>query len=134
MRTKIVAVSGYFVWFHVGHLYLLREAKKYGKLVVIVNNDNQQIKKYNRIIVPLEERLRIIASVRYVDKVVSSIDKDRTVCETLKWLKPDYFINGGDRHNKEIPEEEICDKWNIKLIDGVGDKIQSASNLIKKLN
>ena len=43
-----------------------------------------------------------------------------------------YFANGGDQNNNSIPEKDICNKLGIKLIDGLGDKIQSSSWLLKK--
>ena len=73
-----------------------------------------------------------------VDKVFLSIDQDRTVCNTIKKISEDfgsefelYFANGGDQNNNTIPEKDICDKLGIKLIDGLGDKIQSSSWLLK---
>ena len=72
------------------------------------------------------------------DKTILSIDKDRTVCATLKQLSQDYgeeydlaFANGGDQNNDTIPEKSICEKVGIKLIDGLGDKIQSSNWLLK---
>ena len=43
-----------------------------------------------------------------------------------------YFANGGDQNNKRIPEISVCNKLGIQLIDGLGDKIQSSSWLLKK--
>ena len=43
------------------------------------------------------------------------------------------FANGGDQNNDTIPERPICEKMGIALIDGLGDKIQSSSWLLKKL-
>ena len=67
-----------------------------------------------------------------------SIDKDRTVCATLKQLSQDYgeeydlaFANGGDQNNDTITEKSICEKVGIKLIDGLGDKIQSSNWILK---
>ena len=82
---------------------------------------------------PANERMSIIASLRCVDYVVMSIDKDQTVCETLRLLKPNIFAKGGDRTAKEIPEAKICKELNIEIIDGLGAKIQSSSDLVKKL-
>ena len=42
------------------------------------------------------------------------------------------FANGGDQSNKSIPEAEICKILGINLVDGLGDKIQSSSWLLKK--
>jgi cytidyltransferase-like protein len=132
--NKVVAVSGYFVILHIGHIEYLREAKKLGnKLVVILNNDDQQFLKYAKTIVPLEERAEVLKSIKYVDQVIRSIDQDRTVRKTLELLKPDIFANGGDRDNSEIPEAEICEKHNIQMVDGLGTKIQSSSWLLQKL-
>ena len=42
------------------------------------------------------------------------------------------FANGGDQNNESIPEKPICEKLGVKLIDGLGDKIQSSSWLLGK--
>ena len=70
--------------------------------------------------------------------VILSIDKDRTVSKTLQKIHNDYadkfhlsFANGGDQSVDIIPEKKICDELDIKLIDGLGDKIQSSSWLLK---
>jgi hypothetical protein len=44
------------------------------------------------------------------------------------------FANGGDQNNQSIPEISVCKKHGIKLIDGLGDKIQSSSWLLRKHN
>jgi hypothetical protein len=41
------------------------------------------------------------------------------------------FANGGDQNNNSIPEVPICNELNIKLLDGLGEKIQSSSWLLK---
>ena len=135
--SKIICVSGYFDPIHVGHLEYFRKSKALGdKLLVIVNNDEQAILKKGRPFMPVDERIELIKEFKCVDIVTKSIDTDRTVCQTLATLepKPDYFCNGGDQFNDVIPEAEICKKRNIKLIDGLGNKIQSSSWLIKAKN
>jgi len=42
------------------------------------------------------------------------------------------FANGGDVVNKNVLEKDMCKKLNIEMKDGLGDKIQSSSNLINK--
>ena len=81
---------------------------------------------------PENERLKIIRSLRIVDMAVLSIDEDRTVCKTLESVRPDIFTNGGDQSNDIIPEKDICEKLGIKLVDGMGNKIQSSSWLLEK--
>ena len=127
-----IAVSGYFLWVHIGHIEYLQKASKLGKLIVIVNNDKQQILKYGKVIVPLKERMEVIRNIKCVDKVVMSLDTDRTVCKTLQMIQPDIFANGGDRTKTNIPETDVCKKYNIKLRFGLGKKIQSSSVLLEK--
>ena len=75
------------------------------------------------------DRLEIVKALRFVDEVFLSVDKDRTVCKSLEAVKPDIFANGGDRATSDVPETPICKKYNIKMVDGLGDKIRSSSNL-----
>ena len=75
------------------------------------------------------DRVEIVKCLKMVDEVFLSIDKDKTVCASLEFLKPDIFANGGDRSTKEVPETSICKKYNIEMIDGLGDKIRSSSDL-----
>ncbi len=129
-KEVVVAVSGYFDPFHVGHLEMFKLAKQLGdKLVVIINNDRQVVLKKGKVFMPFNERAEIIKSIRYVDEIFESIDEDRTVCKSLATLKPDIFAKGGDRNFGEVPETPICKELGIKMVDGLGDKIQSSSNL-----
>ena len=133
---KIVINSGYFDPLHVGHIECMELSKKLGdKLVIILNNDHQCILKKGKPFMPQDEREKIMESLRFVDEVFISIDKDKTQCETLKFLAEKYkgheiiFAKGGDRFSDEIPETEVCNEYGIKLIDGLGEKIQSSSDL-----
>ncbi len=133
MSEIVVVTSGYFDPLHVGHIECLELAKELGdKLVVIVNNDRQSIIKKGREFMPFKERVKIIKSLRVVDEVFESIDEDSSVCKSLAFLRPQIFAKGGDRNIGNIPEKEVCDKYNIKIVDGLGAKIQASSELIKK--
>ena len=110
------------------------------KLFVIVNNDKQRQLKKSKEFQDEKERLIIVSNIKAVDKVILSIDTDRTVCNTIKLIAIEYgsvydlaFANGGDQNNDNVPEKEMCEQMNVKLLDGLGDKIQSSSWLLKKL-
>ncbi|HKM40897.1 MAG TPA: adenylyltransferase/cytidyltransferase family protein, partial [Patescibacteria group bacterium] len=128
----VVAVSGYFNPLHVGHLEMIEKAKKLGDyLVVIINNDNQVKIKGSVPFMSEDDRVKIISALRDVDEVFLSIDQDSTVCQSLAQVKPHIFANGGDRKNlNDVPEYDICQDLNIKMVDGLGDKIRSSSTLI----
>ena len=127
---KVVATSGYFDPLHVGHLECLEMAKKLGdKLIVIVNSDLQAKLKKGKPFMKEQDRMKIVAALKCVDEVFLSIDKDKSQCASLKHLKPNIFAKGGDRTSDEIPEAKICKEFNIEIIDGLGAKIRSSSDL-----
>ena len=124
-----VAVSGYFDPLHVGHLEMLERAKSLGdKLVVIVNNDDQAMLKKGKSFMHQDDRLRIVRALECVDQAFLSVDKDRTVCKSLRLCVPHIFANGGDRTENEVPEAKICKELNIEMVDGLGKKIRSSSD------
>jgi len=139
---KVIVTSGYFNPLHIGHINLIREAKKLGDvLVVIVNNDEQVKVKGSIPFMPERERLKIIRELKYPNKVVLSIDKDESVSKSLEMVVNMYsgkifFAKGGDRNIKNIPESEkkVCQKFGIEIINRVGGKkIQSSSRLLKNI-
>jgi cytidyltransferase-like protein len=138
---KIVITSGYYNPLHIGHINLIKEAKNQGDfLVVIVNNDEQVKIKGSTPFMPEQERIEIIKALRYADDVVLSIDKDGSVIESLKMVAKLYpgelfFAKGGDRNIDNIPEKKVCEEFNIKIINNVGGgKVQSSSWLLAKAN
>jgi|TARA_Y100000385_G_C12790756_1_gene507546 cytidyltransferase-like protein len=138
MKKKGIIVSGYFNPLHKGHIEYFYKAKSHGnELFVIINNDFQRSLKESKEFMLEDERLLIVNELNVSDKVFISIDKDKTVSKTLEKIHNDYsnsyvlyFANGGDQNNTKIPEKTICDKLGIRLIDGLGDKIQSSSWLL----
>ena len=140
MKKKAIIVSGYFNPIHKGHLEYFQNAKKLADfLFVIVNSDHQRALKQSKEFQLEDERMLIVSSLKPVDKAILSVDKDRTVCQTIASIAKDYgqeydlaFANGGDQNNTTIPERPICEKMGIALLDGLGDKIQSSSWLLKK--
>jgi hypothetical protein len=81
----------------------------------------------------------IVEQLRLVDQCFLSIDKGRTVRETIRSIHASYgqqyllaFANGGDQKNELSPERPVCEELGIELIDDLGEKIQSSSWLLKK--
>lgn len=135
MKKKAIIVSGYFNPLHKGHLEYFNNAKALcDELFVIVNNDQQRELKASKPFQDEQERLLIVSNIKLVDKVLLSVDKDRTVCESIRKITEQYgahydlaFANGGDQNNETIPEIPVCKELGVALIDGLGDKIQSSS-------
>jgi D-beta-D-heptose 7-phosphate kinase/D-beta-D-heptose 1-phosphate adenosyltransferase len=139
-KPKAIIVSGYFNPLHKGHLELFEKAKALGDaLWVIINSDLQRELKGSKAFMDENERLIIVSAIGIVDKALISIDKDKTQCATLADLANQYsdeyslcFANGGDQNNDSIPEVPVCKQNGIRLLEGLGDKIQSSSWLLKK--
>ena len=140
-KQKAIIVSGYFNPIHKGHLEYFNNAKSMAnKLFVIVINDHQRELKGSKEFQDENERMIIVSNIKAVDKAILSIDSVRTVCATIKMIAEQFgdefelgFANGGDQNNDTIPERSVCEQMNVALIDGLGDKIQSSSWLLKKL-
>ena len=159
---KVIIVSGYFNPLHKGHIEYFNMAKDRGdKLFVIVNSDLQRALKGSKEFMNQDERLCIVQNLKMVDAAIISVDRDRTVCDSLRFIHSLYtqfppfdfytqfppfdfshvgllgeaalaFANGGDQNNDTIPESAVCKELGIELIDNLGEKIQSSSWLLKE--
>ena len=140
IKTLVIA-SGYFNPVHKGHIDYLTQSKELGdKLFVIVNNDQQREMKGSKEFMNEDERKLVIETLKPVDWAVVSIDKDnRQVDKSIEMIHMLYkdefqnfiFTNGGDQTEQTIAEDVICRKLGIKMVFGLGDKIQSSSWLLK---
>lgn len=140
-KDSIIILSGYFNPVHIGHVDMISDASKLGKVYVIVNNDEQVKLKGSVPFMHENERKYILNNIKGVKFVMVSIDKDRTVCNSIRHIhntlnknnKKIIFANGGDRKNmKDIPEAKLCKKLGIDMVFNIGSlgKIQSSSVLI----
>ena len=132
---KIVALSGGFDPIHVGHVRMIQSAAEMGDVIVIANSDEWLMRKKGYVFMKYEERQEILNAIKGVYDVVKANDIDDTVCETLRYLRPDIFVNGGDRKEGNVPEHILCEDMGIEMKFGVGgdDKPQSSSWLIEKV-
>ena len=141
IKTLVIA-SGYFNPVHKGHIEYLTRSKELGdKLFVIVNNDIQREMKGSKEFMNEDERKLVIETLKPVDWAVVAIDtENRQVDKSIKLIYELYkdefqnfiFSNGGDQTEQTIAEDVICKKLGIKMVFGLGDKIQSSSWLLKK--
>lgn len=141
---NLVIVSGGFDPIHKGHIEYFRMAKNLysakNKVICILNSDKFLIDKKGFVFQHLSERFEILSSVKYIDEVFCSIDKDSSVNNSIRNIvsnvdKKKYrniiFAKGGDRRVENIPEVATCNELKVKIVDGLGKKIQSSSKLVK---
>ena len=92
--------TGIFDLFHIGHLNLLKNAKSMcDKLIVGVTTDELVSYKHKKAVIPFEERIEIVRSIKWVDAAVPQESMDKIVM----WdkLKFDIMFVGDDWHNTE---------------------------------
>lgn len=108
-KYKIGYTTGVFDMFHIGHLNLIKRAKKQcDYLIVGVSTDDLVVSyKNKKPIIPFEERLAIIDSIKYVDKAVPQITMDKT--DAWKKLKFDVLFHGSDWKNSEMYNKIVDD-------------------------
>jgi cytidyltransferase-like protein len=142
---KIAITSMYANPLHPGHIECLELSKELSdELIVIVNSDYQaKLKRGSESFQDEQYRMKLIDSLKSVDRVVLSIDTDSSVCKTLEQVlielkKRDdvgeiIFTKGGDCFANEIPERTILDTYGVKIVDGLGAKIHSSSSYVKRI-
>ena len=97
-RGKIGFLSGTFDLFHIGHLNLIRRAKQYCDYLIVGVHPPGSSHKNKPTFIPLEERMAILESVKYVDKVVVTLDEDD---DMYKLYPYDFLFVGSDYKGTE---------------------------------
>ena len=119
MKKKIIGyTSGVYDLFHIGHLNLLKRAKEQcDYLIVSVSTDElaQEYKKRKPIICQ-EDRMAIVEAIKYVDKVVPQINRDKI--EAYHKFKFDKIFVGSDWKGSELWNnlEKELKQFNSKVV------------------
>ena len=131
---KKIMVSGGFDPVHIGHIRMIKDASRWGAVIVAINSDDWLMRKKGYIFMPWKQRAEIIGNIKGVTFVTNVDDSDGTVCNAIKRHKPDAFANGGDRKKTNTPEMELCNELEIQMLWSVGGstKPQSSSWLVNK--
>lgn len=95
-KEKIVLAMGTFDLLHPGHLHYLKQAKKNGKLVVIVARDDNVARiKGQAPVFDEQHRLELVSNLKVVDKAVLGSLVD--MYATVKKIKPNVICLGYDQ-------------------------------------
>ena len=125
---KIIALSGAFDPPTIGQTQMISHASKLGKVIIILNSDRWLEERKHHIFLPRDHRKYILSKMPGVISVVDAKDKDGTVCETLKELRPDMFGNGGYRTPENTPEINLCRDLGIELVWQIGS-VEDTKNI-----
>ncbi len=96
-KYRIGLVMGVFDLFHVGHLKLLRRAKERCEILRVGVLSDELVMRFKQIrpTIPQDQRMEILAAIRYVDEVVP-IDDDPSRLVEWKRRPFDCFFSGDD--------------------------------------
>ena len=111
---RVVFTNGCFDLLHLGHVTYLEEARGLGDLLVVgVNTDEsvRRIKGPGRPIVPLEQRMAVLAALEAVDYVVPF--GEDTPYELIKALRPHVLVKGGDWRPEEVVGRDLVEEVRI---------------------
>ena len=106
--ASIVFTNGVFDLFHAGHLDSLRRARAEGDVLVVgVNTDAsvQRLKGPGRPILPLDQRMRLLAALEFVN-AVAPFDED-TPAALIDAVLPNVLVKGGHYKIEEIVGHEL---------------------------
>ena len=132
---KIIGfTNGCFDLLHTGHISYLKSAKQKCDLLILGLNSDESIKKLkgkNRPIVEQKDRVEILSSFPFVDKIV--VFEEATPIKLIKKIKPNIIFKGKDYKKKDVVGFNESKKWQgrVILIDFVENK--STTNLIERI-
>jgi len=130
MSEKTILVSGAFNPLHFGHLLLLKDASKYGKVIVALNSDEWVMKNKGHLLFDFKTRKNLLEECEYVSEVISFDDSDGDAVFALFEVRPTYFGNGGSATSLSLPKEEmqVCGYLGIEPVFDLGDTIKNIDN------
>ena len=126
--------AGVYDLFHIGHLNLLKNAKGMcDKLVVGVTVDELVTYKGKKAMIPFEDRIEIIRSIKYVDAAVPQYDMDKLT--TCKKIGANVLFVGDDWYATEKWQdyEKIFAAESIKIVYFPYTKGISSTQITKAL-
>jgi glycerol-3-phosphate cytidylyltransferase-like family protein len=136
MTSDFGVTCGYLDPSHRGHFECIKSSTEIGRTIVIMNSDEQVIKKYGYVMFPMDERIaRIIRKVPSVTGFVISVDKDSTQAETIRLLRPRWLYKDGDRNKSNMPLKELksCKDVGCEVIYGKGKKVCSSTDIRERI-
>ncbi len=130
----VVMTNGCFDILHAGHIDYLDQAKALGDILIVAVNSDESIKRLKgdtRPVVPLEQRMAVLAGLKSVDYVVSF--SEDTPEQLITKILPDLLVKGGDYKPEDIAGgKQVIANGGKVMVLGFQEGC-SSSNLIKKI-
>jgi rfaE bifunctional protein nucleotidyltransferase chain/domain len=131
---RVALANGCFDVLHVGHVRLLAEARSHCDVLVVALNSDESTrasKGPSRPLVPLSERLEVVAALASVDYATSFAEP--TADAIIRALRPDLLVKGTDRTPEDVPERDTLAACGGRVLICGDAKTHSSSDLIRRL-
>lgn len=99
MALTLVVATGTFDILHPGHVLYLERSRALGDQLVVIVARDVNVRHKPKPILPEEQRRRMIASLKVVNRAVLGEEKD--IFRTVEQLRPDIITLGFDQHFEE---------------------------------
>ena len=139
MKNKKVYISLTADNLHHGHINLIKEAKKYGEVIIGLLTDRAVATHKKLPILNFEQRKLIVQNLSGVAEVIAQNEWDDSI--TIRKLKPDFVVHGDDwlTGKQSVMRKNVIDelkKYNGELIEipyTKGISSEAISNMNKKV-
>jgi rfaE bifunctional protein nucleotidyltransferase chain/domain len=131
--VRLVFTNGCFDLLHVGHVTLLEKARALGDALVVGVNEDRSVRRLKgpgRPIVPLAERMELLAGLRPVDYVVPFAED--TPARVIAEVRPAVLVKGGDYRLGEIVGRDEVEEGGGRVVRVPLRKGRSTSDLIAR--
>ena len=132
--ARVALTNGCFDVLHVGHVRLLRAARELADLLVVALNSDASAranKGDGRPLVPLAERMELLAALEGIDYVTSF--GEPTAAELLARLRPEIHVKGTDWTAETVPERDVVLAYGGRVVIAGDPKTHASSDLIRRL-
>ncbi|HYO50460.1 MAG TPA: adenylyltransferase/cytidyltransferase family protein [Chloroflexia bacterium] len=134
--SRLVLTNGTFDLLHIGHTRYLQAARNLGDVLVVGINSDESVRGYKgqgRPVVPQEERVEVVASLRCVDYAV--VFNEPTAVRLVEKLRPEVYAKGGDYQagGKPLPEVAAVEAYGGEVAILPFVQGHSASEFIRRV-
>ena len=133
-NKRIVFTNGCFDLIHPGHIKLLKEAHKFGDILILGLNSDSSIKKIkgaSRPILNQKARIEIFSSIEFIDYIV--IFNEATPFRLIKKIRPDVLVKGADWQKANIIGRKFVENYAGKVKTVKLKKGYSTSAIIERI-
>ena len=128
----LALTNGCFDLLHVGHVRLLSAASTQAEILVVALNTDESVRESKgegRPLVPLEERMEILAAIEGIDYVTSF--PEALAGDLLDALRPDVYVKGTDWTQETVPEREVVTAYGGRIAICGDEKRHSSTEILK---